>query len=172
MLFSTAVERISRRLAVEQGFDEERRKQLVERYFAFLSEAALSDAQPRPYRDVDDLWHRHILETRDYAEDCARWFGRFIHHRSFSPEEAAAGVPPHGWPEDGGARADCSPPAPPDPPASPWPGLSGLADCGPGKSRRLPLLAAEADRVRADCGAGEKPERPPPPPRPLRQRDG
>jgi hypothetical protein len=26
------------------------------------------------------MWHRHILDTRAYAEDCERIFGGFMHH--------------------------------------------------------------------------------------------
>jgi hypothetical protein len=29
---------------------------------------------------VDDMWHHHILDTRKYAEDCERVFGRLLHH--------------------------------------------------------------------------------------------
>ena len=29
---------------------------------------------------IDDMWHIFVLHTRDYADFCARYFGRFIHH--------------------------------------------------------------------------------------------
>ena len=29
---------------------------------------------------IDDMWHVFLLHTRDYADFCARYFGRFIHH--------------------------------------------------------------------------------------------
>ena len=29
---------------------------------------------------IDDMWHVFILDTHDYADFCARYFGRFIHH--------------------------------------------------------------------------------------------
>jgi hypothetical protein len=29
---------------------------------------------------VDTFWHYHILDTVKYADDCARTFGRFLHH--------------------------------------------------------------------------------------------
>lgn len=31
-------------------------------------------------QELDLLWHEHILDTRRYATDCQRLFGRFIHH--------------------------------------------------------------------------------------------
>lgn len=33
-----------------------------------------------PCKLVDAMWHRHILDTRAYAEDCQRLFGEFVHH--------------------------------------------------------------------------------------------
>ena len=33
-----------------------------------------------PTYEVDAFWHQHILNTRSYAKDCQRVFGRFLHH--------------------------------------------------------------------------------------------
>lgn len=33
-----------------------------------------------PSRDIDEVWHEHIKDTRTYLRDCHRIFGRFIHH--------------------------------------------------------------------------------------------
>ena len=33
-----------------------------------------------PTRDIDTVWHTHILDTRKYAADCQRIFGEFLHH--------------------------------------------------------------------------------------------
>lgn len=33
-----------------------------------------------PTKDIDAMWHFHILDTRAYAADCQRVFGRFVHH--------------------------------------------------------------------------------------------
>ncbi|SDT86557.1 hypothetical protein SAMN05216296_0018 [Pseudomonas pohangensis] len=33
-----------------------------------------------PSKQVDALWHAHILDTRAYREDCYQVFGRFIDH--------------------------------------------------------------------------------------------
>ncbi len=30
--------------------------------------------------DLDKFWHEHILDTSQYAQDCALVFGQFIHH--------------------------------------------------------------------------------------------
>ena len=36
-----------------------------------------------PTKDVDEMWHLHILDTEAYAMDCLAAFGRFIHHRPY-----------------------------------------------------------------------------------------
>jgi len=33
-----------------------------------------------PSKQVDQVWHAHILDTRAYREDCSKLFGRFIDH--------------------------------------------------------------------------------------------
>ena len=33
-----------------------------------------------PTQIVDDFWHQHILDTRKYATDCKKVFGKFLHH--------------------------------------------------------------------------------------------
>jgi len=33
-----------------------------------------------PSSFVDEVWHMHILDTRQYMKDCERLFGRYIHH--------------------------------------------------------------------------------------------
>ena len=41
-----------------------------------------------PSRVVDDLWHEHIVCTRDYEQFCRQAFGRFLHHQ---PESLMTG---------------------------------------------------------------------------------
>ena len=33
-----------------------------------------------PTKEIDRVWHHHILDTMKYAQDCEMLFGRFIHH--------------------------------------------------------------------------------------------
>lgn len=33
-----------------------------------------------PCKIVDEMWHRHILDTAAYRDDCASVFGRFLDH--------------------------------------------------------------------------------------------
>ena len=41
--------------------------------------------------DVDEIWHAHILFTHQYATDCRRLIGHFLHHAPTSEEEKAKG---------------------------------------------------------------------------------
>lgn len=38
------------------------------------------DADIVPCKIVDEMWHRHILDTAAYREDCEAIFGRFLDH--------------------------------------------------------------------------------------------
>ena len=50
-------------------------------YRKFLAlRLAYPDADIVPCKLVDEMWHRHILDTRAYADDCERIFGSFMHH--------------------------------------------------------------------------------------------
>lgn len=33
-----------------------------------------------PSKLVDKFWHEHILDTQNYADDCKKIFGHFLHH--------------------------------------------------------------------------------------------
>lgn len=51
------------------------------RNFLFLKKKYAS--QPikiPPSQDVDEFWHRHILDTEKYIHDCQAIFGHYLHH--------------------------------------------------------------------------------------------
>lgn len=33
-----------------------------------------------PTRDIDEVWHYHILDTKKYIDDCEYLIGRYLHH--------------------------------------------------------------------------------------------
>ncbi|MHA7840407.1 MAG: glycine-rich domain-containing protein [Gammaproteobacteria bacterium] len=37
-----------------------------------------------PSQDIDEFWHNHILDTRQYPKDCDAIFGEFIHHNPYT----------------------------------------------------------------------------------------
>jgi hypothetical protein len=59
----------------------EKLNELEQRYRQFLR---LCKVEPgirhEPDKDVDLYWHAHILHTKQYMEDCERYFGYFLHH--------------------------------------------------------------------------------------------
>jgi hypothetical protein len=57
-------------------------KKIEEKYKNFLRLIA-TGMTAVPTLDVDELWHLHILDTKAYAADCKRCFGKFIHHMPY-----------------------------------------------------------------------------------------
>ncbi len=50
-------------------------------YRKFLAlQLVYPDADIVPCKIVDEMWHRHILDTAAYRADCAAIFGRFLDH--------------------------------------------------------------------------------------------
>lgn len=41
-----------------------------------------------PTKEIDEVWHNHILHTKHYHEDCQKIMGRFIHHTPSDGSEA------------------------------------------------------------------------------------
>lgn len=39
-----------------------------------------SDVLLVPTKDIDEVWHNHILFTKQYHADCEALFGRYLHH--------------------------------------------------------------------------------------------
>lgn len=42
--------------------------------------------------DADRVWHRHILNTRSYTDDCRLYFGYYFHHTPLYDEAEQAGA--------------------------------------------------------------------------------
>jgi len=80
------------RVAEEYGWTEERVDGAITEYLRFLQ--LLADAPSQDLiasSDVDLVWHEHIMDTLNYAADCRRIFGHFLHHRrARTPEEFSA----------------------------------------------------------------------------------
>ena len=63
------------------GWSREKTTGAIARYLMFLCLIYLYPNRPIiPTLEIDAVWHQHILDTKKYAEDCQRLFGRFIHH--------------------------------------------------------------------------------------------
>jgi len=140
---------ISHITAMRQGWNEETRLRILREYRVFLDDASRRRGSPDepacPTREVDELWHMHMLNTETYFEDCRRWFGSYIHHRPIpkAPEAALLrdlGLMPAGTEDVQIAAADCS---------------------SQKEKPPKPCTIDFAGWQRADCSSPEQPDRPP-----------
>ena len=64
-----------------KDWSEEKVRQALERYQKFLLLAAKHKGQPvAPTRDIDEMWHLHMLSPRAYYDDCMRLMGCILDH--------------------------------------------------------------------------------------------
>lgn len=62
-------------------------EEVVELYRRFLHLNKLFPGEGLvPTRDIDECWHIHILNTKQYATDCDKIFGHYLHHAPADPD--------------------------------------------------------------------------------------
>lgn len=63
------------------NIDDEMLRAAELRYRMFLGLVAKYPEEPlSPARDIDEVWHLHMLHPRAYVEDCGRIFGDVLDH--------------------------------------------------------------------------------------------
>jgi hypothetical protein len=73
------------KLCLEEGWTVEQVDEAIGRYRAFLHAIRHHPGHPlAPSKQVDTVWHAHILDTERYISDCQRLFGRYVHHYPYS----------------------------------------------------------------------------------------
>ncbi|KST63964.1 glycine-rich domain-containing protein [Mastigocoleus testarum] len=73
------------------GWSREKTSQAISRYLMFLTLIYLyPNRQFVPSREIDLVWHFHIIDTIKYAQDCQILFGYFIHHFPYFGNRDAA----------------------------------------------------------------------------------
>jgi hypothetical protein len=82
--------RLLGRLQKKLGIDTEDAQDLFEDLKRFLFIAGTTKEPMAPPERIDEAWHHFILFTRDYEDFCEKFFGKFIHHKPYGPEEIAA----------------------------------------------------------------------------------
>ncbi len=77
---------IVNRLIKEKGWLKEEALEIIELYkrFLFLEKKYGDRFQLAPTIEIDQVWHAHILYTKEYHHQCLQLFGKYIHHQ---PEE-------------------------------------------------------------------------------------
>lgn len=72
---------IQQKVAIEENWTPAYTDRVVEEYYRFLY-IVINGNRGSPSRDVDKMWHMHILDTRKYMSDCSKFFGvAYLHHR-------------------------------------------------------------------------------------------
>lgn len=70
------------RVMDEYAWDMERAEATIVEYLRFMEMLAESPRMELiASTDVDLVWHEHIMDTTNYANDCITLFGQFLHHR-------------------------------------------------------------------------------------------
>ncbi|MEO0758316.1 MAG: hypothetical protein AAFY78_15760 [Cyanobacteria bacterium J06648_16] len=65
----------------QEPWSLERATRAIELYRRFLFLNYLYPDRPIvPSREIDQVWHTHILDTAKYREDCDSLFGQFMDH--------------------------------------------------------------------------------------------
>ncbi len=62
------------------------------RNFLLLKKKYGSQYELPPSYDMDEVWHAHILHTKDYTEFCDLVFGEFLHHHPHEGDGGSARV--------------------------------------------------------------------------------
>ncbi|HEY9584669.1 MAG TPA: hypothetical protein VJI33_03805 [Candidatus Paceibacterota bacterium] len=83
-LFRWDLSRVRQHLAERKRWSVKRCLAVDQEYRRFI---ALHVIHPKagisPSKLVDEMWHTHVLFTRDYAKFCETIAGKFIHHNPF-----------------------------------------------------------------------------------------
>lgn len=80
------LEPVAFKALLEEGWSVEEVDRNVLLYRGYLQAIRNSDKSFRtvPTKEIDIVWHHHILDTQKYMEDCERLFGRYVHHFPYS----------------------------------------------------------------------------------------
>jgi hypothetical protein len=62
------------------GWDEQRVDEAIANYQLFLLFTQLFGVPVSPSKDVDEVWHSHLLHSNKYFLDCEKIFGHYLHH--------------------------------------------------------------------------------------------
>lgn len=79
---------LAKRLIEKDGWLQEDAYESVRRYKNFLMiRIKYPDVGVVPTSDIDEVWHTHILYTREYTRDCKMLFGEYLHHSPAGDDE-------------------------------------------------------------------------------------
>lgn len=77
-------EPLRHRMIDRYNWTNERYDEAFKGYKKYIQQVITTGKSVEPESaDVDELWHNHILFTRDYLEFCKTYAGYFIHHEPY-----------------------------------------------------------------------------------------
>lgn len=86
--FDHVRERIVRKKLLSEDIVDE----AIAEYKRYMTmNARTSDRLTMFSEPIDEVWHQHILFTRDYANFCEKAVGHFVHHDPMTPEQQRKG---------------------------------------------------------------------------------
>lgn len=77
------LEGVKRKLFLENPnyWTKENLERVEKLYRNFLTLHALYPNETLvPTKEIDEFWHQHILDTKNYFQDCVHMFGEYLHH--------------------------------------------------------------------------------------------
>lgn len=78
---------------IKQNWDPEEAQEAVRKYKNFLILKCLYPNRGLvPTYEIDEVWHSHILHTKNYFRDCEQMFGRYFHHHPASEGKQEKGL--------------------------------------------------------------------------------
>jgi hypothetical protein len=74
------------KLIMHYEWDLEEASQAIKLYknFLFLKKKYGKTHKLPPSKDIDEVWHLHILDTEKYACDCRKIFNEILHHYPYA----------------------------------------------------------------------------------------
>jgi len=64
-----------------EGWDQQTAINAIRKYEKFLALIAKHPGIPHaPTREIDEIWHLHMLSPRSYSNDCNKLFGEILDH--------------------------------------------------------------------------------------------
>lgn len=77
------------RIMKVQNCDRSKAEAIFKDTLRFLYICGTTDGGWGPTQVIDAGWHEFLMFTRDYADFCQKYFGRFIHHNPNRPDSTA-----------------------------------------------------------------------------------
>ncbi len=72
-------------LVAREGWSRAHAEEAIQQYRNYLILLLKNPGKTLPpSEDIDEVWHTHVLHTREYRSDCERIFGHYVDHEPAS----------------------------------------------------------------------------------------